>query len=179
MFPSHHHTTIIGGNILDIFKLRAKFPLTPMGAFSILWLWEPPPCEREKPVPNTRLPCPLQILTQQRRWLQVGWGRVAGARARLRLAGGRAVAGDGAPRLSLGCSTPAPAGWETGCQHYRATGNKNGLLGKGRWPFAKKKVRAKKKGKGLNAIFHSFHNLLMMINEDNGKYPTDFSRTQA
>lgn len=33
--------------------------------------------------------------------------------------------------------------------------------------------RMKEKRKGLS------HNLLMMINEDSGKYPTDLSRTQA
>lgn len=39
--------------------------------------------------------------------------------------------------------------------------------------------RVKEKGKGLNAISHPFHNLLMMINEDNGQYPTDFSGAQV
>jgi len=36
-------------------------------------------------------------------------------------------------------------------------------------------VRVKEKGKDLDAISHPSHNLHMMINEDNGKYPTDLA----
>lgn len=46
--------------------------------------------------------------------------------------GGCAAAGNGAPRCPPGCS--APAGWETGCQHERASENEKCLFGKGRRP---------------------------------------------
>lgn len=36
-------------------------------------------------------------------------------------------------------------------------------------------VRVKEKGKDPDAISHPSRNLLMMINEDSGKYPTDLA----
>lgn len=137
--------------------------------FSIQWLWELPPCENL----FQQATGPRLILTQLQCWLHVGQGWVLSPAEPGRVS---AVAGDGKPTCpillhsgSIGLGKWVPM----------LESNQWQEVSKGREDHLQIQLTVKEKGKGFVAICHSLHNLLRMINEDNGKYPNYFSGTKA
>ena len=173
MFSGHHNSQDEIGDILGIFKQRAKSPLMSMGciflsvALRTTCLWQ------GKPVPNTSNRSSTDPHPPAPGWLQAGRGQAPGVRAWQGALGSQGDAewqgavgsqvnvgwqatghhGAAAP----GCPAPAPAHWEPRCQHERTTGNETHLLGTGRRPtICKFKEGWRKKDRAWRLLFTHF-----------------------